>query len=176
MRPDNGRTPSIALALLAAAALLLAGVGCSISTRFQGPGFQRSRGVVADLAGDTVIVSLTHATVDRAGRKTFDRHVGRIVDHLESLEASEGFIGFSIGMRVPGKEVWTVTAWTDEAALDAFVRSSVHAAAIRESGGALEALRLRRVALPRDELPLSWKRAFELLDAAPGHAVGRAVR
>ena len=72
------------------------------------------------------------------------------------LAASDGLVGYSLDAHPLGKTFWTVSAWTSEAAMYAFVRQDPHAAAmaaIRPHMG--RSAFLRWTATP-DDLPLRW--------------------
>jgi hypothetical protein len=60
-----------------------------------------------------------------------------------------------------------MTAWKDEAALTAFVRSPAHRAAVRRSGETAQNIRFASVEMPLGALPMSWDEARRLVDAAP---------
>lgn len=135
--------------------------GCVISTPFRGPGFVD--GKVTNAAPETeVVVSITHATVNRDRRGPFDEHVDRVV---KSLPAQPGLIGYAVRKELFGDEVWTMTVWRSEADRARFVASSDHRAAMAAGGSALKAVRFSRVVVPAGELPLSWDRARLLLDS-----------
>jgi hypothetical protein len=56
-----------------------------------------------------------------------------------------------------------MTVWTDEESLNGFVESEVHQAAIRESMDALESANFARIKLKREEIPISWEDALNVL-------------
>ncbi|MCK6552240.1 DUF3291 domain-containing protein [Myxococcota bacterium] len=136
--------------------------GCPVAKPFSGPGYDRAIGAALGPGGDTVIVAITNAKLDGRARGDFDLHTKRII---ASLDAQPGFIGASVRTRLFGDEVWTMTAWDDEASLDAFVTSRVHLDGMKKGSAAVTAARFARIEVPRRELPLSWARAVELLDA-----------
>lgn len=109
-------------------------------------------------------MGLTHAVLggDRNARSAFWHHVEKVE---ESLADRPGFIGFSKRASLTGREAWTMSVWSDEAGLRGFVRSPAPRAAIREASDALESARFHRFAVERDELPISWGRALERLEA-----------
>ena len=136
--------------------------GCTISTPFRGPGYDRGSGVTV-AGNNTVIVSLTNAVLHDDGklRDTFDRYVEQVVD---SLEGREGLVGYSLRRQLLGNEAWTMTVWRDENSLRQFVNSGPHQAAIREAFPSLKSARFARVEVSRDEIPISWERAEQLLE------------
>lgn len=153
---------------MALALLSLFGLdGCAFATGFQGPGYDRRNGVT--LPGeDRLVVGLTKAVLrdDGALRSTFWDYVFRVAD---TLPERPGFVGYSLRREVFGKQAWTMTVWSDEASLAAFVESDVHQAAIRDALDALACVRFARLEVARAEVPISWERALALFEdqAAP---------
>lgn len=137
-------------------ATLLLG-GCQLATPFRGPDLPPAS------PHDTAIVAITHVVFndDRAAR----RHFWDAVAHVEdSLDRRPGFLGFSKRTRLWGGEAWTMTAWTDEASLQAFVASPAHQGAMGTGYAALAEARFARVSLARHALPLDWTKALDILD------------
>jgi heme-degrading monooxygenase HmoA len=144
--------------------VLLAGAvlsGCSIATPFRGPETDSRNDL--EVTTETVHVALTHAVVhdDRALRSEFWSQVDRIV---AVLPEQPGFVGDSRRRNLTGSEAWTMTVWTDAASADRFVAHETHVTAMRTSGETLAAFRSARLDLPREDIPISWSRALELLD------------
>ena len=143
--------------------------GCAIATPFQGPGYDRRKGVTI-VGKDRVVVALTQAVLHDDGAKR-----PQFWDYVVQVEATlaerPGFVGYSLRRELLGDNAWTMTVWSDEASLDGFVRSDVHQAAIREAMEALACARFARVEVDRSEIPIAWDRAIGLLDArdAPCH-------
>lgn len=144
----------LALALLA----LLPVTGCAISTPYRRAA---GGGPVGD---DTVLVALTHAELAQ-GADAASAFWSNVSAVAESLEGRPGFIGYRLRRELLGRNSWTMTVWTDEASLAAFVRSDIHQTAILEGGPALARARFARITLPLSEIPLSWEEAEALLDA-----------
>lgn len=138
--------------------------GCAIATPFRGPGYDSADGVAADRP-ETVVVVLTEAVLrdDRAGSSAFWDNVGKVED---SLAQQPGFIGYSLRRELLGDRAWTMTAWSDEASIAAFVHSPTHQTAIAEGLGALQATGFARIKVKRDDVPLDWERALEILAAS----------
>ena len=115
---------------------------------------------------EMVAVALTHAVLhdDPQLRSQFGV-MGRNV--LYSLESQPGLIGYKTRRRTSGKEVWTMTVWASEDALEKFVRSDVHQAAIRYGLSAVKFGEFARTIMPRSEVPFSWKKANKLLKESP---------
>lgn len=134
--------------------------GCAVAEPFSGPGFENDA-VTMD-TGDRVLVAVTYARLgdDPELNERFNEHVQHVVDDQDSRG---GFIGRSLRQVVGGNEVWTMTAWTDEEAMMAFVVGDVHQRAIGESYAALVASRFAHFDVATDELPLPWEEALERL-------------
>ena len=69
---------------------------------------------------------------------------------------ADGLVGYSLDARPLRRTFWTVSAWTSDAAMEAFVRQDAHAsamAAIRPHMG--RSAFVRWTAAPED-LPLRW--------------------
>ena len=146
--------------------LLVFTTGCSISTPFQ---FADAPSATANET-ETVVVGLTHAVYKRdwKSRRTFWRHVASVE---ASLSGQSGFVGSSIRRQLFGNSAWTMTVWTDEASLNAFVNSPVHQSAIRSAWHTLEDANFSRLEIPRDQIPLDWSKAIDLV-AATGRQYG----
>jgi heme-degrading monooxygenase HmoA len=110
-----------------------------------------------------VFVGVTNARVDGRNRRTFDEHTRRVVN---SLPNQPGFLGYSLRTRLLGNEVWTVTVWEDEAALEKFVRSPVHRQAMREGTPQVLTARFLRFPWPSLSPPPSWATILERLKSA----------
>ncbi len=134
---------------------------CKIGTPFRMADNDRANTSVDK--NQTVMVGITHVVVgqNRKRTKTFWNHVKSVQG---SLEEQPGFIGGAIRRELFGNEAWTMTVWTDEESLNGFVRSQVHRTAMTEGWPALKSARFARMEVSRDQIPLSWKQAEELLD------------
>ena len=142
--------------------------GCTISTPFKGPGFDRASGVTDSDRDQTVIVALTHAVLGDS-RRHFDQGVDRVV---ASLDQQPGLIGYSLRKELFGNEAWTLTVWRDTASLEAFVRSGAHRQAMQTGSAELAAASFRRVEVPAAEIPIDWGTALEYL-AEPQKSYGQ---
>jgi quinol monooxygenase YgiN len=121
----------------------------------QSESFRDARGSIADpKTPPTVVVAVTHAILDPANRREFDRQSRLVID---SLPSHPGHIGHSVATRILGNEVWTLTVWTDAASLDAFVSSPVHTQAIRSGLPAVISARFLTTSWPADQVPPPWK-------------------
>lgn len=134
---------------------------CTMATPFSGPGYEKQQGVT--LTGEqTVWVGLTQAILheNRKNRTVFWDHVAKVET---SLQNQPGFIGYSKRVELLGNNAWTMTVWNSEAEMNAFVRGQAHQAAIREGYSALQGAKFARITLKRDEIPLSWEQALQVL-------------
>lgn len=132
---------------------------CSISSPFRIPDSTRSAPPAPD---DPVIVVVTQAKVGSniARNLQFWRQVSRV---YRSLETQPGLLGYSIRRQLLGDQAWTITAWSDAAALQAFVAGGVHRQAMNEGSPALTAMSFVRAEVRYRELPLSWAAAEHIL-------------
>ena len=137
--------------------------GCAIATPFQGPGYDRRNGVAIE-SGDRLVVAMTKAVLkqDRTLRPTFWAYVSKVE---ASLATRPGFVGYALRREVFGRQAWTMTVWSDEASLAAFVESDVHQAAIREAMGAIDCATFARLEVDRRDVPITWDRALAALAA-----------
>lgn len=148
---------SLALTLATLSLTLVA--GCHVGVSFRGPGYDAERGA-ATLPPDTrVVVAITHGELSRGQRSSFRSELGAVLD---GLPQRPGLIGYAVRAELFGSEVWTVSAWEDDRALDAFVRSTLHRRAIADGGIPPDTVRSVRVTLAAQELPLGWPRVEEL--------------
>lgn len=162
-RPKGVLTPRTRLGVLAtvgdvliAAALGLTGAalaGCELATPFTGDGYRSGTGVTLPSAGDEVAVGVTHAVLDGNRREAFDEATRNVIASLPGLD---GYIGHSVRARVLGNEVWTMTVWRDAEALDAFVRSPAHRAAMASGLPAVKRAQFMRLTWPTATAPPSW--------------------
>lgn len=136
---------------------------CNVATPYRGPKVSSS-GPAASATGPTVYVGVTHAVLkdDRQYRSLFFDYVKEVE---ESLSQNSGFLGFSKRVALFGNDAWTMSVWTDEASMDAFVRSEAHQRAIRNAFKALEYARFARLEINAEEAPLSWDRALQVLES-----------
>lgn len=135
--------------------------GCAMATPFRGPGYSSRNGVTLAGVGETVWVGITNAVVNGSTRKVFDDYTRKVV---RSLPTNDGFIGSSVRSRIFGNEVWTMTVWRDEAALDAFVSSPSHRAAMREGLAPVIRAKFLRCEVPRASVPPTWDDVLRQLE------------
>ena len=135
--------------------------GCKIGTPFSGPATKRPPGPGTS-PDDPVVVGLTYVVVgkDKKRAKTFWSHVWNV---KEAMQDQPGFLGAAVRRKVFGKEAWTLSVWEDDQSVDAFVGSSYHRKAMKEGWPALTTARFARIQVTRSEIPISWKRAEQIL-------------
>ncbi len=154
-RPRTRRVTILRLASLAGLTAVAAACGIRgvpLATPFTDHAYSEATGTVA--------IGVTNATLDPKNRAAFDDHTRRVI---RSLPTHDGYLGHSVRGRVLGNEVWTMTVWRDQAALDAFVASPVHRTAIREGLGGVNEARFLRFDWPAAERPPSWRDITERL-------------
>jgi len=141
--------------------------GCVVQTPLSGPGYDAREGVTATGEGPLVL-SLTAAVLkdDDTARDRFWAYV----DTVEaSLPGRPGLVAYAKRTELFGDTAWTMTVWTDRDSLRAFVDSEPHRNAMRAAFGALSDARFARVEIDRNDLPVSWDRALELLESDGRH-------
>jgi heme-degrading monooxygenase HmoA len=146
------------LSTLGAIALLAALLGgCTIATPYRPAAPAEGSG-----AGEAVVIALTEATLrpDRAARAAFWDGVRRVERDLPN---QQGLLGHALRRELLGNRAWTMTVWESQEALDRFVTSPVHRAAIRAGDPALAGQRFATVTRPRTAGPLSWTEALDVL-------------
>jgi heme-degrading monooxygenase HmoA len=111
--------------------------------------------------GHPALVALTATEHQPGQRRAFFRDTRRVLDELPE---QEGLLGYSFRFEVFGNQAWTLTAWRDEAAMTAFVRSPAHRIAVQQSGDTAQNIRFVRLERPLESLPLPWKDLLPLLE------------
>jgi hypothetical protein len=72
------------------------------------------------------------------------------------LAHSNGLVGYALNAQLGRKTFWTVSAWTDQAALDAFAGALPHAAVMRRLRPQMEPTTFRTWTVAGTALPVSW--------------------
>jgi hypothetical protein len=92
-------------------------------------------------------------------------HIPRLLVHMvriqRQLRTSSGLIGYSLGARLATKRFWTLSAWEDEGALQAFVAAAPHVTVMKELTPHMGATRFTRWTVKGSELPLLWADALK---------------
>ncbi len=91
------------------------------------------------------------------------------------VRAAPGALGVSLIAELVSKTFWTLSAWTDEEVLDAFVRAEPHSAVMKRFGRRLARADFTTWTCPVSELPSQqsnantlWHEAERRLVPAPG--------
>jgi heme-degrading monooxygenase HmoA len=84
-------------------------------------------------------------------------HTARI---MAQLRRSKGLLGFSLRAELLAKRFWTLSAWQNEAALQAFVRAQPHSQTMRAMASRMGATLFLRWTVKGSELPASWEEAL----------------
>lgn len=116
-------------------------------------------------ADQAVVLVLTRVVLDRAQRAEFDRQNRRV---MASMARQPGLLGFAARKQLFGNQGWTMSVWVDDASRAAFVRSAVHQEAIAKSMPALVSVELKRLTLPRRDLPTDWDTVLQMLAEPAG--------
>ena len=83
------------------------------------------------------------------------------------LEGTSGLVGFSLLAQPMRKTFWTLSAWTDKDALDAFVRTMPHLAVMKRLRTHMGPTSFTTWMAPGSALPIAWDDAMERLLDAP---------
>jgi hypothetical protein len=105
--------------------------------------------------------------------RTIPRFLGLTASVARQLEATPGLVGYSLLAQPVRKTFWTVSAWTDEGALNAFVRTMPHLAVMGKLRAQMGPTRFITWMAPGSALPIAWDDAIKRLmgpAAAPGAA------
>jgi heme-degrading monooxygenase HmoA len=148
---------------VAAALLAIALSGCAIGYPFRGPGFDAATRSVRPGIGDDVIVVVTQGAVAPGKQREFMKVLREVLD---SMSEQDGLVGYSVRKELIGRTVWTISAWSDEESVRAFVRSDAHRAAMRSGTIPPESFISVQRVLAASDLPLSWPEAEALLSEA----------
>lgn len=135
---------------------------CVFAPPFKGPKYDaKTKSLTLD-PNREVILALTNATLERKKRGGFDSRSKTIFQNLESYE---GYIGGTVRVEIFGDEVWTMTVWENEAALQNFVNSTRHLDAMYMTNQAMKKFRHFNVKVLAKNLPLTWEQAQLLLNS-----------
>jgi hypothetical protein len=77
----------------------------------------------------------------------------------KQLRDTQGLAGYSLDAKLRHKTFWTLSAWQDREAMEAFVRSGAHAAMLADMAGRLGQSRFVESTAIRADLPLDWAAA-----------------
>ena len=88
------------------------------------------------------------------------------------LRTSLGLIGYSLRARPAAKQFWTLSAWEDEAALQAFVAAPPHLDIMKALAPYMGETRFIRWNVKGSELPLRWDDALRRDTASVAQGAG----
>jgi quinol monooxygenase YgiN len=83
------------------------------------------------------------------------------------LEHSEGLIGYSLLAQPMKKTFWTLSAWTNQEALHAFVRAMPHMKIMKALRPYMDPTKFTTWEVLGSTLPIQWTDAIDHLRAAP---------
>ncbi len=152
----------VCLLVIGAGIALAAATGFTVGVSFRGPGYDPEHGVTAKGAGETAVVAITYGRVASGERSTFRAQLRSVLDDMSD---QSGLIGYAVRKELFGDDVWTMSAWVDEAALRDFLGADAHQAAVASGTVAAGSFRYAQVEIPTGDLPLDWNRALEILAA-----------
>lgn len=93
------------------------------------------------------------------------RHLARLIMYSvriqRQLSTSPGLIGYSLAARLAAKEFWTLSAWENETALQAFVAAPPHLTAMAAMAPYMGQTRFVRWSVKGAELPPRWNEALK---------------
>jgi hypothetical protein len=90
---------------------------------------------------------------------------------VRQLEGTKGLVGYSLLAQPLRRTFWTLSTWTDQQALDSFVRMMPHIAIMGKLRPHMSATRFTTWTVSGSELPISWPSAIDRLmesDATSG--------
>jgi quinol monooxygenase YgiN len=82
---------------------------------------------------------------------------------VRQLEGTGGLVGYSLLAQPLRRTFWTLSTWTDQQALDAFVRTMPHVAIMGKLRPHMGATRFTTWTVSGSELPISWPTAIDRL-------------
>ena len=85
------------------------------------------------------------------------------------LHDAPGCVGYTLDARLPSKTFWTLSAWSDKDAMNAFVHSGTHADMLADMAGRVGTPRFTESPATRAEIPLSWTEARARMAEAARH-------
>jgi heme-degrading monooxygenase HmoA len=105
--------------------------------------------------------------------RTIPRFLALTVSVARQLEGTPGLVGYSLLAQPVRKTFWTLSAWTDEDALNAFARTMPHLAVMGKLRPQMGPTRFVTWTAQGSAVPVAWDDAIERLmgpAAAPGAA------
>jgi quinol monooxygenase YgiN len=102
----------------------------------------------------TYVITITRLPLARHRR--IPKVMGQTIRIVRALARADGLVGYSLKADILRKTFWTVSAWENEEALHAFVRSDVHRAAMASVGPYMKEPRIETLRVAGGVLPLPW--------------------
>ena len=99
--------------------------------------------------------------------RTIPRFLGLTMSVARQLEGTSGLVGYRLLAQPMRKTFWTLSAWTDRDALDAFVRTMPHLAVMGKLRTHMGPTRFTTWMVPGSALPIAWDDAMERLRGVP---------
>lgn len=122
----------------------------------------------ADAASDEVVVMASLLQLDSLRRAPgFLRSAMAI---RQQVLGSEGAVGVALNTALPRRTFFTLSAWRDREALNAFVRSEPHVSIMRRYRPAMADARFVFWSTAADKLPPSWSEAKQRLREAASNS------
>jgi len=91
------------------------------------------------------------------------RFMGLTLSVVRQLERSEGLVGYSLRAQPLAKTFWTLSAWTDDAALSRFARELPHRAVVARLRPDMGSTRFVTWRCSGSTIPVSWDDAVQRL-------------
>ncbi|HEY0094810.1 MAG TPA: hypothetical protein VGB96_10810 [Archangium sp.] len=99
--------------------------------------------------------------------RTIPRFLGLTVSVARQLEGTSGLVGYRLLAQPMRKTFWTLSAWTDRYALNAFVRTMPHLAVMGTLRTHMGPTSFTTWMAPGSALPIAWDDAIgRLMEAA----------
>jgi heme-degrading monooxygenase HmoA len=95
--------------------------------------------------------------------RSIPRFLGLTASVARQLEGTSGLVGYRLLAQPMRKTFWTLSAWTDRDALDAFVRTMPHLAVMERLRTHMGPTRFTTWMTPGSALPIAWDDAIERL-------------
>lgn len=122
----------------------------------------------------TYLAILTHYPL-KAGRRT-----SRVLSYVRlvqrRLDRCEGLVGYAFRANFYRQQLWTLSVWTDEAALRTFVDDVTHQQASEDLTSYVERSETRKWWISGEDVPPSWDEALAQLDDAPSEPFNASKR
>lgn len=77
----------------------------------------------------------------------------------KQLSDAPGCVGYALDAKLLSKTFWTLSAWSDKDAMEAFVRSGSHAEMLADMAGRVGSPSFVDSTAGRENIPLSWPEA-----------------